>query len=95
MGVKSPYSSFGSLSVAGGKLVTVGGSPTRPSEVAVLDFKSDIATAGSEQWTSLKRAIDVDVRLSHLCRTAGMGMCSQKLWPAACMLRLLLVLHAC
>lgn len=66
VGVKSPYSSFGSLSVAGGKLVTVGGSPTRPSEVAVLDFKSDIATAGSEQWTSLKRAIDVDIDVGYL-----------------------------
>lgn len=57
--IPSQYSSFGSLSIASGKLVTVGGSATKPSEVAVLDLQNPQAG----KWSSLKKAIDLDVRL--------------------------------
>lgn len=52
--MQAPYSSFGSLSVVGNKLVTVGGSPTQPSEVAVLEL-------GTSKWATLQKALDLDV----------------------------------
>ena len=54
--VKTPYSLHGGISVHSGKLATVGGSPTKPSEVAVLDVAS-----GS--WESLKTSLNLEVCL--------------------------------
>jgi hypothetical protein len=72
--LKVPYSSFGSLSVvqAGGKLAvaTVGGSPTKPSEVAVLlvDGVDSLLSADASQWQTLRKSTTVEVRISMTCR---------------------------
>lgn len=69
--IKSPYSSFGSLSFAkvGSKVAvaTVGGSPTRPSEAAVLmaDSVDGLLTADASQWHTLRKSTSVEVH--HLC----------------------------
>lgn len=59
----APYTGFGDLSVVGEQLVTVGTSPQKPSEVAVLQLGKDPASGKAEDWTSLRRALDLEVRL--------------------------------
>lgn len=66
--LSTPYSSFGSLSVyqTGGKLAlaTVGGSPTKASEAAVLvvDSVDALISTDASQWQTLRKSSSVEVR---------------------------------
>ncbi len=66
--LSTPYSSFGSLSVAsiGSKVAlgTVGGSPTRSSEAAVIvaDSVDALIAAKASQWQTLRKSSNVEVR---------------------------------
>ena len=57
----APYSSFGSLSVNAGKLVTVAGSPTLPSEVALLELPEDPAAAKPGDWSAVQKSLKLEV----------------------------------
>lgn len=64
----TPYSSFGSLSLAkiGSKvaLATVGGSPTKASEAAVIvvDSMDALMSADASQWETLRKSSNVEVQ---------------------------------
>ena len=73
--VQTPYSMHGGISVHQGRLATVGGSPTKPSEVAVLDIAS-----GS--WETLKASLNLEVGhrwwQPHLLSSVrGAGACAR------------------
>lgn len=65
--LSTPYSSFGSLSVSevGSKVAvaTVGGSPTKSSEAAIIvvDSVDALISADPSQWQTLRKSSNVKV----------------------------------
>ena len=65
--LNTPYSSFGSLSVSevGDKVAvaTVGGSPTKSSEAAIIvvDSVDALISADASQWQTLRKSSNVEV----------------------------------
>ncbi|KAK9790131.1 hypothetical protein WJX73_001662 [Symbiochloris irregularis] len=60
--LKAPYSSFGSLTLSAGHLVTVGGSPTKPGEVCYLEIKD----SKPGEWVCLQKSTDLEIDVGYL-----------------------------
>ena len=59
--LQKAYPSLGDIYLRGNRVATVSASPTKASEVVVLDLPADAAMASAKDWSSLRSSTSVEV----------------------------------